>query len=319
MKKVLQLIFFINISYGQNNFSTYNQIIAGKDYNLEMVPIPAGNFLMGSPNSEKSRLADEGPRHSVEVDSFWMAKYETTWDLYHLFMRRTIDKIQPDFDSNTEVNIDVDGVSGATTPYLEMSFGMGTDGFPAISMTQLAAKKFCQWLSAMTGNFYRLPTEAEWEYACRANTKTAYSFGENLELLVDYAWFKTNSEEKYHKVGQKNPNAWGLYDMHGNVSEWTLDQYDSKSYYRYLGQNVSNPYEKPTKLYPRVVKGGSWMNSSYRLRSASRQGSSKRWKKQDPQIPRSLWWHTDAQFVGFRVIRPKITPSLKDQDEYWND
>ena len=121
MKKVLQLIFFINISYGQNNFSSYNQIIAGKDYNLEMVPITGGNFLMGSPNSEKSRLADEGPRHSVEVDSFWMAKYETTWDLYHLFMRRTIDKIQPGFDSNNEVSLDVDGVSGATTPYVEMS------------------------------------------------------------------------------------------------------------------------------------------------------------------------------------------------------
>jgi hypothetical protein len=101
--------------------------------------------------------------------------------------------------------------------------------------------------------------------------------------------------------------------------EWTLDQYDSKSYYRYLGQNVSNPYEKPTKLYPRVVKGGSWMNSSYRLRSASRQGSSKRWKKQDPQIPRSIWWHTDAQFVGFRIIRPKNTPQIKEQNEYWNN
>ena len=319
MKKVLQLIFFINISYGQNNFSTYNQIIAGKDYNLEMVPITGGNFLMGSPNSEKSRLADEGPRHSVEVDSFWMAKYETTWDLYHLFMRRTIDKIQPGFDSNNEVNLDVDGVSGATTPYVEMSFGMGTDGYPAISMTQLAAKRFCKWLSAMTGSFYRLPTEAEWEYACRANSKTAYSFGENPELLKQYAWYKENSEERYHKVGTKKPNKWGLYDMHGNVSEWTLDQYNPKVYYKYLNKSIANPYEKPNKLYPRVVRGGSWMSSSYRLRSASRQASSKKWKKQDPQIPRSLWWHTDAQFVGFRVIRPKITPSLKDQDEYWND
>ena len=203
--------------------------------------------------------------------------------------------------------------------------------YPVVGVNWYQAQAFCNWRtknkndkmrdkkSFVSVPGFRLPTEAEWEYACRANTKTAYSFGENLELLGDYAWFKTNSEEKYHKVGQKNPNAWGLYDMHGNVSEWTLDQYDSKSYYRYLGQNVSNPYEKPTKLYPRVVKGGSWMNSSYRLRSASRQGSSKRWKKQDPQIPRSIWWHTDAQFVGFRIIRPKNTPQIKEQNEYWNN
>ena len=318
MKKVLFILLF-NLSFGQNNFNSYNQLIAGKNYKLEMIPISSGNFLMGSPNSEKNRLADEGPQNIINIDSFWMAKYETTWDLYHLFMRRTIDEIQPSFDSKNEVNLDVDGVSGATTPYVEMSFGMGKDGYPAISMTQLAAKKFCEWLSAMTGNFYRLPTEAEWEYACRANSKTAYSFGENPKLLKQYAWYKENSEEKYHKVGTKKPNKWGLYDMHGNVSEWTLDQYNSKVYYKYSITNTTNPYEKPTKLYPRVVRGGSWMSSSYKLRSASRQVSSKQWKKQDPQIPRSLWWHTDAQFVGFRVVRPKTTPSLKKQEEYWND
>ena len=318
MKKVLFILLF-NLSFGQNNFNSYNQLIAGKNYKLEMIPISSGNFLMGSPNSEKNRLADEGPQNIINIDSFWMAKYETTWDLYHLFMRRTIDEIQPSFDSKNEVNLDVDGVSGATTPYVEMSFGMGKDGYPAISMTQLAAKKFCEWLSAMTGNFYRLPTEAEWEYACRANSKTAYSFGENPKLLKQYAWYKENSEEKYHKVGMKKPNKWGLYDMHGNVSEWTLDQYNSKVYDKYSNKNITNPYEKPTKLYPRVVRGGSWMSSSYKLRSASRQVSSKQWKKQDPQIPRSLWWHTDAQFVGFRVVRPKTTPSLKKKEEYWND
>ena len=318
MKKVLFILLF-NLSFGQNNFNSYNQLIAGKNYKLEMIPISSGNFLMGSPNSEKNRLADEGPQNIINIDSFWMAKHETTWDLYHLFMRRTIDEIQPSFDSKNEVNLDVDGVSGATTPYVEMSFGMGKDGYPAISMTQLAAKKFCEWLSAMTGNFYRLPTEAEWEYACRANSKTAYSFGESPELLKQYAWYKENSEEKYHKVGMKKPNKWGLYDMHGNVSEWTLDQYNSKVFYKYSTINTTNPYEKPTKLYPRVVRGGSWMSSSYKLRSASRQVSSKQWKKQDPQIPRSLWWHTDAQFVGFRVVRPKTTPSLKKKEEYWND
>ncbi len=284
-----------------------------------MRPIVGGQFLMGSPLNENNRLADEGPIHNVEVDSFWMAKYETTWDLYNLFTSRSLDNLQPKFNSNNEVNIDVDAVSGATTPYVEMSFGMGTDGFPAISMTQLAAKKFCQWLSAITGNFYRLPTEAEWEYACRAGSQSSYSFGDDINELSDYAWFKDNSGNKYQKVGLKLPNNWGLYDMHGNVSEWTLDAYSSTTYLKSLQNLSKNPYTKPLKLYPRVVRGGSWKNSHYRLRSASRQASSKQWKKQDPQIPRSKWWHTDAQFVGFRVVRPYLTPTIEEQNEYWNN
>ena len=284
-----------------------------------MSPISGGQFLMGSPLNEKNRLADEGPVHRVEVDSFWMAKYETTWDLYNLFISRNLDELQPRFNSENEVNIDIDAVSGATTPYVEMSFGMGTDGFPAISMTQLAAKKFCQWLSAITGNFYRLPTEAEWEYACRAGSEKAYSFGDDPKELNNYAWFKDNSDNKYHKVGLKLPNNWGLYDMHGNVSEWTLDAYNTTAYLK-ASQNLNkNPIVKPLKLYPRVVRGGSWKSSNYRLRSASRQASSKQWKKQDPQIPRSKWWHTDAQFVGFRVVRPYITPTVEEQNEYWNN
>lgn len=320
----MKLSFFLAIlsfcfSFAQDEFIEYNQYILDNNLNLEMRPIVGGQFLMGSPVNENNRLADEGPVHKVEVDSFWMAKYETTWDLYNLFTSRSFDNLQPKFSSNNEVNIDVDAVSGATTPYVEMSFGMGTDGFPAISMTQLAAKKFCQWLSAITGNFYRLPTEAEWEYACRAGTQSSYSFGDDINELSDYAWFKDNSGNKYQKVGLKLPNNWGLYDMHGNVSEWTLDAYSSTTYLKSLQNLSKNPYTKPLKLYPRVVRGGSWKNSHYRLRSASRQGSSKQWKKQDPQIPRSKWWHTDAQFVGFRVVRPYLTPTIEEQNEYWNN
>ena len=320
----MKLSFFLAIlsfcfSFAQDEFIEYNQYILDNNLNLEMRPIVGGQFLMGSPVNENNRLADEGPVHKVEVDSFWMAKYETTWDLYNLFTSRSLDNLQPKFNSNNEVNIDVDAVSGATTPYVEMSFGMGTDGFPAISMTQLAAKKFCQWLSAITGNFYRLPTEAEWEYACRAGYQSSYSFGDDINELSDYAWFKDNSGNKYQKVGLKLPNNWGLYDMHGNVSEWTLDAYSSTTYLKSLQNLSKNPYTKPLKLYPRVVRGGSWKNSHYRLRSASRQASSKQWKKQDPQIPRSKWWHTDAQFVGFRVVRPYLTPTIEEQNEYWNN
>tara|TARA_B110000008_G_scaffold278923_1_gene324153 strand:- start:688 stop:1656 length:969 start_codon:yes stop_codon:yes gene_type:complete len=319
MKSIFYSILFLSFfSFAQNNlFEIYNQDIIGTNYGLEMIPIEGGNFLMGSSNTEKNRSLDEGPAHLVQVKSFWMAKYETTWDLYHLFMIRDIDKNQPIYNSKSEVNIKVDGVSSATTPYVEMSFGMGTDGYPAISMTQLAAKKFCKWISAMTGNFYRLPTEAEWEYACRAGTNTAYSFGDDLSLLDDFAWYNNNSEDSYQKVGGKKPNPWGLFDMHGNVSEWTLDKYEERAYLKYKDTLSFDPYEKPVKIYPRVVRGGSWIDSSSKLRSASRKKSSKEWKKQDPQIPRSIWWHTDAQFVGFRIIRPLITPTKEEQFEYW--
>ncbi len=309
-------LFFINFIYSQKkDFSNYNQKIGGVDYGLDMISINGGNFKMGSPSYEANRMADEGPVHEVYVDSFWMGKFEITWDIFHLFMSREIDKNEASSNVNNEVNLEVDAVSAATTPYVEMSFGMGTDGYPAISMTQLSASKFCEWLSAMTGNYYRLPTEAEWEYACRAGSDTPYSF-EDKNQISDYAWYDENSDGKYHKVGEKKPNPWGLHDMHGNVSEWTLDQYKPTIYQRSDTQ-VSNPFENATKLYPRVARGGSFMDRSYRLRSSARLASNKKWKKQDPQIPRSVWWHTDAQFLGFRVIRPYKTPTIQEQNKYW--
>ena len=311
----LSIVFLaININ-SQEIFVEYSQKIPGTTVLIEMAAIPGGEFKMGSPMNEKNRLADEGPQRKVVVDSFWMAKHETTWNLYQLYMDREIDKNQIR-NVNNEIDIDVDGVSSATTPYVEMSFGMGVEGYPAISMTQLAASKFCEWLSAMTGNYYRLPTEAEWEYACRAGTENAFSF-ENADEIEEYAWFENNSNGKYQKVGQKKPNPWGLHDMHGNVSEWTLDQYNPTAYNKKSSEISNNPIEIATKLYPRVARGGSFMSKSYRLRSSARLASNKEWKKQDPQIPRSLWWHTDAQFLGFRVVRPFNTPSEEDRKKYW--
>src|SRR5216684_4351175 len=160
-----------------------------------------------------------------------------------------------------------------------MSFGMGKDDYPAISMTQHAANKYCEWLSAKTGQFYRLPTEAEWEYACRAGATTAYSFGDDPAKLGDYAWYEKNSDFKYQKVGRKKPNPWGLHDMHGNVAEWCLDQYQ-KEYY------ATFPNDKPTLApvllptadrFPNVARGGSWADQPARLRSAARRGSDKSW------------------------------------------
>src|SRR5262249_52303848 len=156
-----------------------------------------------------------------------------------------------------------------------MSFGMGKDGYPAISMTQHAASKYCEWLSARTGQFYRLPTEAEWEYAARAGTTTAYSFGDKPSKLAEYARF---AADKYDKVGQRKPNPWGLHDMYGNVMEWTLDQYLPDAYASLKGNPIASPWVRPTHPYPHVLRGGSWADAAPLLRSAARRGSEAEWK-----------------------------------------
>ena len=226
----LTLVVLFQGMYSLKGQESYEEKLNGVDHNISMVFIEGGSFIMGSPKIQKGHFGDEGPQHEVNVSPFWMSKVEITWDLYSLFVSREWDQYQVDKSVDSEVSIDVDAVSGATTPYVEMSFGMGIDNYPAICMTQLAAIKFCEWLSAMTGHFYRLPTEAEWEYAARAGSSSAYSFGDNINVLGEYAWFEGNSNEKYQKVGTKKPNAWGLNDMHGNVAEWTLDQYVPSAY-----------------------------------------------------------------------------------------
>ena len=305
-------------AFGNNNkaFVPYSQKIPGTALAVDMVPIQGGTFNMGSETDENGHSKDEGPVHEVTVAPFWMAKFETTWNLYNLFVERQIDRQKTTALIGTEVSIDVDAVAGATPPYVDMSNGMGIDGYPAVNMTQYAASKFCEWLSAMTGNFYRLPTEAEWEYACRAGTKTAYSFGEDATQIDEYAWFIKNSDSTSHKTGLKKPNAWGLHDMHGNVAEWTLDKYNPEAYKVRSGR-IKNPFEKPTKTYPKTLRGGSWLDAAKGTRSAARMPSDKKWKMRDPQIPKSKWWHTDAPFIGFRIVRPYNTPDSEVQKIFW--
>jgi len=280
-----------------------------------MVPIPGGEFLMGSPASETSRKPDEGPSHKVKLDPFWMGQHEITWDEYELFMYPGERKKDDEGNYTSE---SADAVTRPTKPYVEMSFGMGKNGFPAISMTQHGANKYCEWLSAKTGHFYRLPTEAEWEYACRAGTTTAYSFGDDVSQMGDYAWYEANSDYKYQKVGKKKPNPWGLHDMHGNVTEWTLDGYDPDYYKQFENTVAQNPWNKATKPYPHVARGGSWDDKPEKLRSSIRRASSKEWKMQDPQLPKSIWYLTDAQFLGFRIVRPLKVPSPEEMKNYWN-
>ncbi len=302
----------------ESAMEAYSNIVERTKAEYHMLPVKGGEFVMGSPDKEADRDSDEGPRVKAKVDPFWMGKFEVTWNEYGPFMITAVDRYK-DGAKKAPADTDtiVDAVSMPTPPYTEMSFGMGQEGFPAISMTQHAANKYCQWLSAQTGHFYRLPTEAEWEYACRAGTKTAYSFGDDVKQLKDYAWFYDNSKGKYQKVGQLKPNPWGFFDMHGNVMEWTCDQY-SKEWYATLDENLAvNPHKPIETLYPTTARGGSWDDDPDVLRSAARTGSSQNWKKRDPQLPKSIWYHTDAQWLGFRLVRPLNVPSAEEMYHYW--
>ncbi|MBN9656767.1 MAG: formylglycine-generating enzyme family protein [Acidobacteria bacterium] len=279
-----------------SDMKPYKSTIPGTDVSFEMVPIPGGEFTMGTPTGEAGRQKDEGPQHKVKLDPFWMAAHEVTWDEYRLFQFAQADGKMPD----------VDAVSHPTRPYVEMSFGMGLNGFPAISMTQHAANKYAQWLSAKTGQFYRLPTEAEWEYACRADNAP-------VDLAAS-AWYDANANGKYQLVGKKKPNAWGLYDMLGNVMEWTLDAYAP-----YSAAEAVNPWVKSKTSYPQVARGGSWNDPASSLRCGARVASDASWKQQDPQLPKSIWYLTDAQWLGFRLVRPLKVPSVVEMNSYWNN
>ena len=295
----------------------YVVVIPGTEVSFTMLPIAGGKFKMGSPDGEKGRKPDEGPQHEVEIAPFWMEKCEVTWSEFELFMYPSEEKKARELKKlPTELNALTDAITHPTQPYVEMSFGMGKDGYPAISMTQHAANKYCQWLSAKTGHFYRLPTEAEWEYAARAGTTTAYFWGDDAAPMNEYAWSGKNSDFKYQKVGKKKPNPWGLHDILGNVLEWTLDQYDPELY---KNSPAANRWNKATKPYPHVARGGSWDDDEpAALRAAARRASNKGWKVQDPQLPKSIWYHTDAQFLGFRVVRPLQTPTAEEAHAYWN-
>ena len=299
-------------------------VFKGKEAEFTMLPIPAGKYLRGSDQE------GEGPQREIQIDAFWMGKHEVTWAEYETWQfdldieRRTPTNFTPNKADKT-----ADIVSRPTGPYLDMSFGMGKEDRPVICMTQVAAKAYCMWLSAKTGHFYRLPTEAEWEYACRAGSTSKYNFGDDTAKLSDYAWFEDNSNETYQPVGTKKPNAWGLHDMHGNLSEWVLDSFDPEFYENSPAKNpvkmapltpLDNPFEEveewPSKIYDRIVRGGSYKDTADDLRSAKRFTSNSDWKIQDPQVPKSVWYHTNAVWVGFRVVRAN-PPALEDLHKYW--
>ncbi len=309
---------------GQGEFIAYRQAMPGSNVGFDMVPIVGGRFRMGSPPEEEGRNADEGPQVDVEVEAFWMGRCEVTWAEFELWST----------DGELRQSKRPDGVSRPTPPYVDMTFQMGRDGYPAICMSHVAARQYCKWLSQKTGRFHRLPTEAEWEYACRAGSTTAWSFGGDAQRLGEFAWFADNSARElergalpvqaYHLVGHKAANAWGLCDLHGNVAEWVADGYFADAYAPAHGAGLRHgPYLPPGRdagdrplRFSHVVRGGSWRDPATALRSAARQASRPEWNARDPQIPKSWWYLTEGQHVGFRVVRPFREPSPEERARF---
>lgn len=224
---------------------------------MQFVYIAPGSFMMGSPESEVNRYPDE-KQHIVRIRSgFWMGKYEVTFEEYDTFSRAT-----------------------HHTRALDEQWGRGKR--PVININWFEASDFARWLSARSGHHYRLPTEAEWEYAARAGTTTAYSFGDNSADFPDYAWNTTNANHQTHAVGLKKPNPWGLYDMHGNVWEWTASTYAKE----YDGSELRGSSDKSNAR--RSVRGGAWYFYPKGMRSADRRIY-------------SPWLR--FPYIGFRLVR----------------
>ena len=312
----------------------YEETIPGSDVGFRMIPVPGGTFRMGSPDGEEGRTADEGPAFEVTVSPCWMGQHEVSWAEYKrymaacdLFIAMHSAGVRPIDDANR-----ADAVTAPSNLYdPTMTFTNGEDPeLPAVTMTQFAARQYTKWLSGLTGRFYRLPAESEWEHACRAGTATPFSCG-TAEDLDEVAWFADNADDTTHPVGGKKPNAFGLHDMHGNAAEWVVDELVAGGYAKpaALPQPVAAAaaIQWPERLYPRVLRGGAYYDEASECRSAARKGSRDAggnakdpdWKDVDPNFPKSPWWYTEepALGVGMRLVRPFAEPDVAERRRWW--
>ncbi len=234
--------------------------IAGTLVKFKMVKVPAGKVMLPNPK-------DAGALHEVAVKSFWIGQKEVAWDEFDVFMFK--------LDLSDEEGAKIDGKTRPSLPYGAPDRGFGHEGFPAISLSRHSAEMYCAWLSKKTGKKYRLPTEAEWEYAALAGNAPVKM---SLDELKKVGWIKENAEEKTHSVGAKAPNAWGLYDTLGNAGEWVTG-YDGEG----------------------VLKGGSFAAPAEKVNNAWRAKQEISWH--DPNKPKSKWWLADGPFAGFRIVR----------------
>lgn len=304
-----------------NGFVSYTERIPKSPVSFKMVAVPGGTFKMGSPADEPFRKADEGPVKEIQLSSFFMAEIEVTWDEYLAFYVQTAAEGRT---TDTEglrkkAASATDAISGATPPYGQPDQGWGLGQRPAISFSYHAAETYCKWLTSVTGKNYRLPTEAEWEYACRAGSTGPYSFPgdpkkfektglraklskNDTTVINTYIIYKGNSTARTQPPDRVKTNAFGLKNMAGNVAEFCSDWYKPDAYSLYPPGTIKNP-KGPDAGSEHVVRGGSFVSTADVLRSAARDYTkTEAWLRTDPQMPKSIWWYSDCFNVGFRVV-----------------
>ena len=243
-----------------NALEAYQESFDEVPVTLDMLPIPTGSVVVHG---------EDGPEE-VDVGPFWMSQTEVPWEVFDLYAFGDDEGDAPGGDA------DADAILRPSNPYGAPDRGYGHRGYAAISMTGLVAGEFARWLSARTGRHYRLPTEAEWEYACRAGREDPIP----EDSLGTYGWYWDNAFDATRPVGELQPNAFGLHDMIGNASEWCVGL-DGKP----------------------LACGGSFMDEASKVGCDARKIPSRRWQETDPQIPKSRFWLTDGPFMGFRIIR----------------
>jgi len=299
------------------SFENYTEQIPGTMVSFNMVAIPGGKFEMGSPENEPFRNADE-TLHEVTVSPFFMSEVEVTWNQYWAFFANTMSegRTSPEQVYANNSNPDVDAISGPTPPFGFPDQGWGSGDRPAITMTHYAAETFCQWLSMKTGKKYRLPTEAEWEYAARGGKETPYFFEGNpkdfsdqgfmrkffaakTDSISSYVIYAKNSQNRTQEPVSVKANPFGLKNMLGNVLEYCADKYDPEAYKKTA--NATDPLVTEGEEW--VVRGGNYTSDAADLRCAARAHTEHAaWLKTDPQQPKSIWWYSDIKGIGFRVV-----------------
>jgi formylglycine-generating enzyme required for sulfatase activity len=303
-------------------FEDFTEQIPASMVSFRMIAVPGGAFRMGSPAGEPFRKDDESPVRTVTLSPFFMSEVEVTWDMYWAFYAKTMSEGRTPpakvFANNSRP--DVDAVSGPTSPFGSPDQGWGGGNRPAITMTHYAAQTFCQWLSLVTGKKYRLPTEAEWEYAARGGTETPYFFEGNPEtfsnegfrrrffsagtdVISSYVVYVNNSKNRTQEPAAVKANPFGLKNMPGNVMEYCADKYDPQAYAKTAG-SVSNPLVTEGDEW--VVRGGHYASDASAVRCAARSCTRHaEWLKTDPQQPKSIWWYSDVRGIGFRIVCEK--------------
>ena len=302
--------------------------IPGTDQVVTMALLPAGEFQMGSPADEVGRHDDEGPAHRVQLPSFWMTTHEITHAQYASFRFENFDG---DVGPTGAGSFDVDAVTRPSPPYEDPSHGMGGDDHPMTGVTRWNALHYARWLSEKTGQLFRLPTEAEWEYACRAGGAEPFGAGITTAAGVGpFAWLESGSGGVPHPVAGRRANAWGLFDMQGNAAEWVMDGYQAQAYARTgngaeagagsgSGGAVSEPFVGDATRGRGVVRGGAFDDPADEARCAARYPEAAAWKRRDPQIPKSRWWNTDSPHVGFRLVRPTGEHTIEQIRNYFDE